>query len=427
MFLQRSEYCPYLPDLKKKGKDPFSCSSYRPISLICTDTKVYAKVLARRLDQIAGSIISHDQTGFLKGRSAMDKVRRLLNIIDKSKLTDDQSAILSLDAEKAFDRVEWIYLWSVLKCLGFGPYFIHMVQTLYRNSAAWVSTGLSCSSAFLLGRDTRQGCPLSPLLFALSLEPLARAIRQVHVIAPIIIDNSKHHISLFADDILLYMSDTSTSIIQCLKIFNDLKKVSGYKINWEKSVLMPLSGRCDITSVPASIPVNNAFTYLGIQILPSLQVMVKQNYSSLFNNIRRDLERWGVQLLSLQGRIAIIKMNVLPRLLFLFNMIPLSPNKTFFKEINSIITKFIWNNKRPRIKLKTLQKTPAKGGLAFPNIQLYFWACQLRSLKTWLKVDSDIAWRNIESSAVHPHRLQDLLFTGLPKKVKKIDNRIVVD
>ncbi len=59
-------------------------------------------------------------------------------------------------------------------------------------------------------------------------------------------------------------------------------------------------------------------------------------------------------------------MNVLPRLLFLFSMIPLSPYKTFFKDMNSITTKFIWNNRRPIIKLKTLQRSPAKGGLAFP-------------------------------------------------------------
>ncbi len=86
-------------------------------------------------------------------------------------------------------------------------------------------------------------------------------------------------------------------------------------------------------------------------------------------------------------------------------MIPLSPYKTFFKEINSIITKFIWNNKRLKNKLKTLQRSPAKGGLALPNVQLYFWACRLCCLKTLLEVNSEIAWRNIEASAVLPHRL----------------------
>ncbi len=173
-----------------------------------------------------------------------------------------------------------------------------MVRTLYTNSSARVSTGMSCSNVFRLGRGTRQGCPLSPLLFALSLEPLAQAIRQDHIISPITIDNFKHHISLFADDILLYLSNISTSISQCLKIFNDFSKVSGYTINWKKSVLMPLSVLCDTASVSSLIPVSNAFTYVGIQILPSLQAVVKQNYSSLFNNIRRDLERWDALLLS---------------------------------------------------------------------------------------------------------------------------------
>ncbi len=315
--------------------------------------------------------------------------------MDTPNPTDDQRAILSLDAEKAFDRVEWTYLWSVLKCFGFGPHFMHMARTLYTNCFARVSTGMSCSNAFRLGRGTRQGCPLSPLLFAISLEQSnEQAIHQDHIISPITIDNIKHHIYLFAGYVLLCLSNISTSISQCLKIFNNISKVSGYKINWEKSVLKPLSVLCDTTAVSSLIPVSNAFTYFGIQILPSLQAVVKHNFSSLFNNIRQDLERWDTLLLSLQGRIAIIEINVLPRLLFLFSMIPLSPYKTFCKEINSIITKLIWNNKRPIIKLKTLQRSPAKGGLAFPNIQLYFWACRLRSIKTWLEVHSEIAWHN---------------------------------
>ncbi|KAG1924766.1 hypothetical protein F2P79_025947, partial [Pimephales promelas] len=91
--------------LLKKGKEPLCCSSYRPISLIGTDVKLYAKVLARRLGPVASFLIAHDQTGFLKERFATDNVRRLLDIIDSPNPVNEQRAILSLDAEKAFDRV----------------------------------------------------------------------------------------------------------------------------------------------------------------------------------------------------------------------------------------------------------------------------------------------------------------------------------
>lgn len=191
-----------------------------------------------------------------------------------------------------------------------------MIQTLYTNSSAWVSTGLCCSTAFQLKRGMRQGCPPLPLLFAISLEPLAQAIRQDYILSPITIGCFKHYISLFADDILLYMSNLSTSLSQCLKIFKDFSNVSGYKINWEKSVLMPLSASANTALVSTSIPISKTFKYLGIQIFPTLHTIVKQNYISLFTAIRQDLQRWGALLVSLEGRIPIIKMNILPRLLF---------------------------------------------------------------------------------------------------------------
>lgn len=190
--------------LLKKGKDPLDCSSFRPISLICGDVKLYAKVLAIRLETVIGKLINFDQTGFMKGRVASDNVRRFLHIIDASDAMDDDCAVLSLDAHKAFDRQEWSYLWVVLERFGFGPKFISMIRTLYGQVTASVLTGTYQSQAFSLHRGTRQGCPLSPLLFALSLEPLAQSIRESSSISPITIDQSKHYISLYADDCLLF-------------------------------------------------------------------------------------------------------------------------------------------------------------------------------------------------------------------------------
>lgn len=99
-----------------------------------------------------------------------------MHIIEAAPSLEQPSAIFSLDAEKAFDRVEWDYLWAVLKHFGFGPTFINMVRTLYASPTACVQTAHPGSSEFVLYRSTRQGCPLSPGLFALSLEPLAQAV-----------------------------------------------------------------------------------------------------------------------------------------------------------------------------------------------------------------------------------------------------------
>ncbi len=251
----------------KKGKDPLECSSYRPISLLSTDSKLLAKVLALRLDRCIGDLITYDQSGFLRGRFAADNVRRLLHIIQ-------QVDSYILDAEKAFDRIEWSFLWSVLEHFEFGSFFLQAVKTIYSECSARVIIGSFVSPSFYLGRGTRQGCPLSPLLFNLSLEPLAQAIRQCSAIVPISCMNTSHKISLYADDVLLYISNITDSVKECLKLFDTFGKLSGYKINWNKSILMPLNlaAKSETQNLPTTIPVSDQFNYLGIRVFPSLSL-----------------------------------------------------------------------------------------------------------------------------------------------------------
>lgn len=95
--------------LLKPNKNPLEYSSYRPLSLLNVDFKILSKLLALRLDRLVPSLISLDQTGFVKGRHGFFNLRRFLNILYTQSNTTPEVA-LSLDAEKAFDRVEWDYL-----------------------------------------------------------------------------------------------------------------------------------------------------------------------------------------------------------------------------------------------------------------------------------------------------------------------------
>ncbi len=117
--------------------------------------------------------------------------------------------------KKAFDRLEWNYMWAVLQCFGFGEHFVSMIKTLYHSPAASVITGNIIFPSFPLQRGTRQGCPLSPLLFCLSLEPLAQAIRKSEV--SIKIHDHNHSISLYADDIILYLDHFDVSVSSVIK------------------------------------------------------------------------------------------------------------------------------------------------------------------------------------------------------------------
>ena len=273
--------------LLKPNKDPTHPSSYRPLSLINTDLKIITKTLAIRLETVISTLIHPDQTGFIKNRHGSDNTRRLFNIINLSQQTHTKTIIISLDAEKAFDQVNWTFLFHTLHRFGFGELFIHWIKTLYTSPKATVTTNGITSQSFTLHRGTRQGCPLSPSLFAIFIEPLAAAIRYNNNIKGIHTANHQHKISLYADDILLYLQDPLPSLKETFNLINTFSKISNYKINWNKSTILPLSEDAwDSTGQNLSLPLRTGnIRYLGINISPRLSELFHLNYTPLLQTV----------------------------------------------------------------------------------------------------------------------------------------------
>lgn len=130
----------------KKGMDPEEVSSFRPISLLNQDGKLFSKILANRLSPFLDKLVHTDQTGFIPGRNSFFNLTRLFNVIHSTDIPKEELAILSLDAEKAFDQVEWPYLFEILKRFNFGEKFNSMVKLLYNNPCAQILTNQILSS-----------------------------------------------------------------------------------------------------------------------------------------------------------------------------------------------------------------------------------------------------------------------------------------
>lgn len=158
--------------------------------------------------------------GFVPRRQASDAIRRLLQIQHILHNRSLETMFLSLDINKAFDTLSWPYLIQVLKRYGFGASFTRWVSAIYDSPQAKVKYCGFESSIFPITRGTRQGCPLSPLLFILALEPLAEAIRSHPDIAGVEVAGISHKLSLFADDILLTITKPRISLPNLLSLLD---------------------------------------------------------------------------------------------------------------------------------------------------------------------------------------------------------------
>jgi hypothetical protein len=144
--------------------------------------------------------------------------------------------MISLDAEKAFDNIQHPFMIKVLERSGIrGPY-LNMIKAIYSKPVANIKVNGEKLESIPKNSGIRQGWPLSPYLFNILLEVLARAMLQQKEIKGIKSGKEELKISLFADDMIVYISDPKYSTRELLNLINSLSEVAGYKINSNKSM-----------------------------------------------------------------------------------------------------------------------------------------------------------------------------------------------
>ena len=338
--------------------------NYRPITLLNYDVKLLAYALAQRLKAVLPKIIHSDQKGFVKNRYIGFNIRQIQDVIDYSEKFKVDGAVLFLDFTKAFDSLEWNFMFETLKKFGFKNDFINWIKTMYTDIKGSILNNGWVSCPFKVFRGIRQGCPISSLLFVLAVEIMAIKLRQNKGLKGIEIKLNGRDCSLkicqLADDTTLFLKSRK-DISLAMNIIETFGTLSGLKLNRNKTDGIWLGrlkhSRDKFENINWCFdPVKSLGVYFGYDTTECQKLNIERQLLKC----EKLTSNWKKRNLTVIGKIMIVKSLILPNITYIASNSIIS--KDNLQEFKTLIYKYIWDDKPDKVKRSTLSKHYSKGG-----------------------------------------------------------------
>ena len=378
--------------IPKKDKDNSVLKNWRPLTILNIDYKILAKLLAARLKYLLPSIIHTDQTGFVPNRYIGCNINRLLNTIDYCNDNSVEAMLIAIDFEKAFDSMEWSFVYKAMKYFGFPDLYINWVKILYNSTESCIINDGHISDFFSPTRGVKQGCPMSPYLFIIGAEIMARYLRRKDTIRPINISDTNTILSQYADDTTVITFRSKEAVLDIFECLDKFAIMSGLKVNKGKTQVMLIGHNLNESrNIEQICSITDTVYILGINISCSKEEMIRVNYLPIIGKIKHTLNIWSQRNLSLFGKIEVLKTQAISRLVYVMSLLP-SPPKDCLEEIDRMLLNFCWSNKPAKIRKTVLKTCKDMGGAGMVDLRIKDLSLKLNWLKRLVSFDG--CWKD---------------------------------
>ncbi|WJX66218.1 hypothetical protein P8452_50797 [Trifolium repens] len=392
----------YFITLIPKVSNPHSISEFRPISLLGSLYKLFAKVLAVRLGVVMDSLISKNQSTFIKGRFLADGVVVLNEVVDYAKRSNKECLILKVDFEKAYDSVSWDFLDYMLGRFGFGLKWRAWMKMCVCNGNLSVLVNGSPTEQVNISRGLKQGDPLAPFLFLLVAEGLGALMSKAVSLGFFkgfkVNPNTLISHLQYVDDTIFIGEACVENLWSMKEILRWFELISGLKVKFSKSNIIGVNVHnsflegaasflhCKVRSLP--------FTYLSLPV--GVNPRSKSTWKPVLKAIENRLHSWKNKYVSLGGRVVLINSVLASIPIFYLSFIKLPTGVR-----NSIIRlqrNFLWGtsasggSKIPWVSWSDVCRPKKDGGLGVKDLKIF----NLSLLAKWrwrLLADDKPQWK----------------------------------